>query len=145
MVQSRAHFLLAGDGSDIPTIQTTLQRLPVDAYGQVFLEVASPFRYQPISAPEGIGITWLFRDPGDGIQNPVAPRGERLVEALQGWLAEWMPEWHLPEDPLVLWIGCCDSPLVDEFYVALRTERPQLHLHHPHDDTLTEHAGEDRR
>lgn len=147
MGQSRTHFLLVGDSADIPTIQATLRRLPVDAYGQVILEVASPLQFQLIDAPEGVAISWLFRDSGGGILEPVPARGERIVRALEGWLAEWMPEHHAQSDPLVLWIGCCDSALVDEFYLTLRTEYPQLHLHlhHPHDGHVTEHASEDRR
>ncbi len=145
MGQGRAHFLLAGDGDDLPVIRATLRRLPVDAYGQVLLEVASPLQFQPVEAPEGISVTWLFRDGADGILAPVPPRGQRIVQALAGWLAEWMPEQHRQQDPLILWIGCCDSALVDDFYVTLRTEFPQLHLHHPHDGVVTGTARDDQR
>ena len=52
-------FLFAGDSSDVPYVQATLERLPVDAFGHVFLEVATSVQIQSLRRPEGMSVHWL--------------------------------------------------------------------------------------
>ncbi|TLM81441.1 siderophore-interacting protein [Pseudarthrobacter sp. NamE2] len=55
-------YLFAGDEAALPAIAASIESLPADATGQAFLEVGSQADVQPISAPAGVKITWLFRD-----------------------------------------------------------------------------------
>lgn len=135
MNHHQAHFLLVGDASDIPAIRDILLRLPVDAYGQVFLEVGSVIRIQRLPLPEAMSVTWLRRDERSSVVDAVPPRGELVTRAVSAWISEWMPE-DLCEHatPYVLWIGCSASERVDRLYEELQTRMPDLHLHHPHSD-----------
>lgn len=67
--------LLAGDESALPAIAASLSRIPAGVAAKVFLEVADPEERQQLSAPEGVEITWLFRE---GRQY-----GSALVEAVE--------------------------------------------------------------
>lgn len=133
MHDSDAHFLLAGDSTDLRAMRDAVNRLPVNAYGQVFIEVASAVQIQRWDAPSGITVTWLCRDESSGPTSRVAPRGELVARALSAWLSEWTPENHTDRDrPHVLWIGCCASEHVDRLYRELASRIP--HRHHPNDD-----------
>lgn len=74
-------YLFAGDEAALPAIAASIEALPEDAIGLAFLEVDSIADVQPISAPAGMAITWLFREG--------APAGssDLLVNAVAG--AEW--------------------------------------------------------
>lgn len=132
MHDASVHFLLVGDSADLPAMRATMPRLPAGAYGQIFIEVASPVQIQDWATPPGMTLTWLCRDRGRG--GRIAPRGERASQAVFAWLAEWMPEDHSHEDlPYVLWIGCSTSERVDLLYEELAARIPESHLHNPHD------------
>lgn len=53
--------LFAADESALPATAAVLEALPASAVGQVFLEVGGPGDRQPLTAPEGIEVTWLYR------------------------------------------------------------------------------------
>ncbi|WP_199253521.1 siderophore-interacting protein [Mycolicibacterium mengxianglii] len=53
--------LLAGDEAAIPSISAALEAMPVDAIGQVFIEVAGPDDELALPAPDGIQVRWIYR------------------------------------------------------------------------------------
>ncbi|GGA69053.1 hypothetical protein GCM10011490_19490 [Pseudoclavibacter endophyticus] len=107
----RTHFLIAGDSVDLPLVAGIVSRLPVDAYGQVFVEVEHSAQVEVWTLPDNVAISWFVRDGADGI----APRGERLAAAVRGWMAEWMPEAEgAREAPSVMWIGCSASEKIGD-------------------------------
>ena len=76
--------LLAGDETAVPGIAATLETLPADAVGAVFLEVSDDDDEVELTAPEGVSITWLHRgvpssDAGPGLIDGDAP----LVSAVR--------------------------------------------------------------
>ncbi|WOF23712.1 SIP domain-containing protein [Microbacterium betulae] len=122
----RPHFLLVGDSTDLPAIRRMLERLPVAAYGQVFVEIASRVQIQRFEVPEGVSLTWLLRDGvGDGAARRMAPRGECVVRAVHAWFDEWMFEGG-QQAPRVVWIGCSASPRVSRLHRELRARFPLL-------------------
>jgi NADPH-dependent ferric siderophore reductase len=60
--------LLVGDEAAIPAIAATLERLPVDARVQVFLEVEGPQHQQPIPTTSKTTIHWVHR-AGTGLDH----------------------------------------------------------------------------
>ncbi|MGC0238524.1 siderophore-interacting protein [Arthrobacter sp. SD76] len=74
-------YLFAGDEAALPAIAASLEALPSEAKGLAFLEVDSDADVQPLSAPAGVKITWLFRH---GVP---AGSSDQLVSAVAG--AEW--------------------------------------------------------
>ncbi|PTT69420.1 siderophore-interacting protein, partial [Arthrobacter sp. HMWF013] len=52
----------AGDEAALPAIAASLESLPPEARGLAFLEVDSGADIQPIAAPQGIQVSWLFRN-----------------------------------------------------------------------------------
>ena len=127
---SGPRFLFIGDGHDLAVIDGMLGRLPVDAYGQVIIEVASEIQIRRITAPVGIGVTWLCRDRPRRFDEPMIPRGELAARALTAWIAEWMPEHHAEiAEPFVMWIGATTSPRMSEAYSELSSRlEPRDHL-----------------
>ncbi|WP_026549629.1 siderophore-interacting protein [Arthrobacter sp. Br18] len=53
--------LFAGDESALPAIASALEALEPDAVGEAFLEVEDDRDAQPLTAPPGVAVTWLFR------------------------------------------------------------------------------------
>lgn len=77
-----AHWhLLAGDESALPAISAAVEALPVDAVGQVFVEVSGADAEIAIKAPAGVSVTWVHR----GAPGAEAP----LVAAVRA--APWLP------------------------------------------------------
>ncbi|ANY07175.1 siderophore-interacting protein [Pseudonocardia sp. HH130630-07] len=56
------HYLLAGDLSALPAIARILERLPADAAGRAFVEVADAGEELPLTAPAGVQVRWVHRD-----------------------------------------------------------------------------------
>ena len=54
-------YLFAADESALPATAAVLEALPASAVGQAFLEVGGPEDRQPLTAPEGVTVTWLYR------------------------------------------------------------------------------------
>ncbi len=92
-----------------------LATLPRDAYGQVFVEVASAVQIERLVTPARVAVTWLVRDTAAGM----AARGELLVRAVDGWLAEWAPAM---DDRSIAWVGCSADPQVADRYRAIRAQ-----------------------
>ncbi|WP_426225259.1 siderophore-interacting protein [Pseudarthrobacter sp. DSP2-3-2b1] len=55
-------YLFAGDEAALPAIAASIETLPAEARGLAFLEVDSEADIQPIAAPPGIQVSWLFRN-----------------------------------------------------------------------------------
>ncbi|MFF2050467.1 SIP domain-containing protein [Leifsonia sp. NPDC058194] len=109
-----AHFLLVGDETDLPVLQPLVTRLPVDAYGQIFLEVGDGMDAMIWPVPPGIQLTWLPR--GDGL----AVRGDLAMRAVSAWIDEWMPESMGEEQaPFVMWLGCRGNAGADRVFSDL--------------------------
>jgi NADPH-dependent ferric siderophore reductase len=53
--------LLAGDEAAIPAISASVEALPANAIGKVFIEVAGPEDEIPFSAPDGVDVKWIYR------------------------------------------------------------------------------------
>lgn len=124
------HFLLAGDGGDLAMIGTLLDRLPVDAYGQAFVEVASAFQISDLPAPAGMTVTWLVNNSPTRAQ----PRGELAARAAVAWVSEWLPEEQDAHTaPYVMWIGGATSTIMDQLHDQLGERLDRLHLHHRHE------------
>lgn len=82
--------LLAGDESAIPAISSTLDALPADATGQVFIEVAGPDDELPLPAPEGVHVHWIYRGGrADLVPEDHAGDHAPLIEAVKS--APWLP------------------------------------------------------
>lgn len=127
--RARAHFLLAGDSADLERLQDACSRLPADAYGQVFVEVASLIQVRRLHAPDGMSVVWLSRDRG---ARGLVRRGELLARAVEAWVGEWMPGGAGHEQPYVLWVGCAASERVDRLVQELAARFGLAHVHGPH-------------
>lgn len=126
--------MLAGDGGDLAVLRRIVDRLPVDAYGQIYVEVGSAAQLEYWNVPAGMALQWLCRDEADGYFGAGAPHGELLARAVRGWVSEWIPESEKAHElPYVLWIGCAASGHVDRLYRELATSMEHLHLHHSHE------------
>lgn len=135
MVRDRTHFLLVGDEGDIAMIHTILRRLPVDAYGQVYIEVDGARPLPSLAMPEGMELTWLRRDSRVRRGGSAHDHGALAAGVIDVWLQEWMPDADAAEEPYVIWIGCTASGRVDLLYRDLRARLPMLHVRHPHYDS----------
>ncbi len=132
MDEPSAHFLLVGDSADLPTLQGIVSRLPTNAFGQIFIEVASTVQVRHWIVPTGMTVSWLCRDRAAGAPGALAPHGELAARALAAWVAEWIPERRTDHQlPYVLWVGCAASERVDHLYRHLARRFDNLHLHRP--------------
>jgi NADPH-dependent ferric siderophore reductase len=123
-MSGRAHFLLVGDETDLAVLQPLVSRLPVDAYGQIFLEVASPVDTMVWPVPPGVQLTWLPR--GDRL----AARGDLAIRAVSAWIDEWTPEAMGEEQaPFVMWLGCRGNARADRVFgdLGARIESRRAH------------------
>lgn len=59
-------FVLAGDESALPAIQTILESLPKGARAEVLVEVADASDEQGLSTDEDVRVTWLYRGDARG-------------------------------------------------------------------------------
>lgn len=135
MTERPAHYLLVGDSADLGVLRDLVEQLPLDSYGQIYVEVASRVQVERWDVPPGMSLSWLRRDRTESLLGGLVPRGELAARAVSGWVAEWMPEGEDPAHPHVLWIGCSASEHVDRLYrdLARRLDRSRLHHpHHPH-------------
>lgn len=67
--------LLAGDETAVPAIAAILERMPSHITGHALLEVPHTTDPLPITAPDGMRLTWLGRNG--------APHGSLLIPAVQ--------------------------------------------------------------
>ena len=82
--------LLAGDETAIPAIAAALEALPANAIGKVFIEVAGPEDEIPLTAPESVEVSWVYRGGrADLVPEDRAGDFAPLIEAVT--TAEWLP------------------------------------------------------
>lgn len=108
-------MLLAGDSADLRDLRALAATLPADAYGQVYVEVASALQIEPLDLPARVAATWLVREGDAG----VAPRGALLTAAVTAWIDEWMPE-GVRDDRRIAWVGCAAAPRLAARYRRLQ-------------------------
>jgi NADPH-dependent ferric siderophore reductase len=111
--------LLAGDSRDTREIRRMLARLPEDAYGQVFIEIAAELQVEHIPAPDGVAVMWLPRDAMPRHSTQLARRGELVAGAVRGWVAEWLDVADAPHSHYLVWIGCATIPDIGDLYREL--------------------------
>jgi NADPH-dependent ferric siderophore reductase len=109
----RPTVLLLGDSTDLAELDVILSTLPRDAYGQVFVEVASAVQVECLVTPARVAVTWLVRETEAGMTT----RGELLVRAVDGWLTEWAPAMDTRS---IVWVGCSSRPDIADRYRAVR-------------------------
>lgn len=124
--------MAAGDITDIPAIKTWCESLPAQSYGQVFIEVFSPIQIEPITAPAGVGVTWICREllgpstlPGVGIA-----RGEGLVTAVDAWLSEWHRAEYGAERHFSMWMGARSNEIVHAYWKSLEQQVRETTVDH---------------
>ncbi|MBO0677181.1 siderophore-interacting protein [Mycolicibacterium sp. S2-37] len=82
--------LFAGDEAGLPAISAAIESLPADAVGKAFIEVAGPDDEIPITAPEGVSISWIYRGGrADLVPEEAAGDHAPLIEAVKE--AAWLP------------------------------------------------------
>jgi NADPH-dependent ferric siderophore reductase len=82
--------LLAGDESALPAIAAALEALPPSAIGKAFIEVAGPEDEIPLSAPESVEVSWVYRGGrADLVPEDRAGDFAPLIEAVT--TAQWLP------------------------------------------------------
>ncbi|GAA1964491.1 hypothetical protein GCM10009717_34130 [Agromyces allii] len=110
-------MLMAGDTGDIAAIRSRLADCDPNATGLVFVEAFNAVQIVHLDAPAGVGVHWVFRENALGT---VAPRGQVLVAAVDGWLDEWMrPEGGVE---IVIWLGARSSGIVNTYASRLDRE-----------------------
>ncbi|MGV0792738.1 siderophore-interacting protein [Mycolicibacterium sp. XJ1819] len=82
--------LLAGDETAVPAIGATLEALPDNAIGKVFIEVAGPEDEIDLAAPPGVEVTWIYRGGrADLVPEDQAGDHAPLIAAVKG--CPWLP------------------------------------------------------
>lgn len=76
--------LLAGDEASIPAIASGLEAMPEDAVGVAVIEVGGEEDIQPIQAPVGIDVRWVFRGDAEAGTSDVLVEAVRQVEWREG-------------------------------------------------------------
>lgn len=71
-------YLFAGDEAALPAIAAAIEALPADAAGRAYVEVDTEADIQPVAAPAGVEVTWLFRHGATPAQST------QLVDAVAG-------------------------------------------------------------
>ncbi|MGX1933799.1 hypothetical protein [Microbacterium resistens] len=128
----REHYVLAGVGTDVPFLNRLLGALPLDGYGQVFIESAGPMTLRGWPGPPGLMPIQVRQDLAPARDGRLPRPGEVLADALGSWAEEWLPEPGTRRPlPFTLWIGAAGHPAVDRLCARLTREHPWLHLHHP--------------
>jgi NADPH-dependent ferric siderophore reductase len=86
-IQPAGWYLVAGDESALPAIETILEELPDVSQAQVIVEVAGPDEERPLQAPH---VIWLHRNGGEP--------GRRLEQAIRAL--------ETPGGDGRIWVGC---------------------------------------
>ncbi|TPW75690.1 SIP domain-containing protein [Schumannella soli] len=129
-LDTATRVLFVGDSADLPALRRILADLPGDAYGQVFIEIASRIQIEPLLVPDAVSVSWLRRDLRCSRIDGLAPRGALAARALTAWASEWMPDDVDSEGAdFALWVGCATSPRVD---AAFRRLHASLHERDAH-------------
>ncbi|ALE04925.1 FAD-binding protein [Arthrobacter sp. ERGS1:01] len=90
-------YLFAGDEAALPAIAAAIEALPADAVGHAYLEVDTEADIQPVAAPSGVTLTWLFRAGATPAQSTLlveavanGPRPDGVVDAFVHGEREYM-------------------------------------------------------
>ncbi|SJN23814.1 hypothetical protein FM119_03835 [Mycetocola reblochoni REB411] len=113
--------LIVGSSHDVPAIASVIRGLPDTAHGRVFVEAVSPVQIRTLPAHPGLTVTWLLRGVDGG--RPALRKGQRLLFAMNAWLAEWLIEG---EPAPFVWAGAGDCPLIDPFLAELTRRLDQM-------------------
>src|SRR5690606_33110037 len=107
--------LAAATSRDLPELRSWCEQLPSDSYGQVFIEVLSPVQVEPLTAPEGVSVSWLVRQTvaRDSRLSSLPPRGDLLSRAVDAWLDEWCRAGHGPQRTVTVWSSRRRCPFVE--------------------------------
>lgn len=82
--------LLAGDESALPAIAAALEKLPANATGKAFIEVAGPDDEIPLTALESVEVNWVYRGGrADLVPEDRAGDHAPLIEAVT--TTPWLP------------------------------------------------------
>jgi NADPH-dependent ferric siderophore reductase len=82
--------LLAGDEAGLPALSAALEALPPNAIGQAFIEVSGPDDEVPLSAPDGVGVRWIYRGGrADLVPEEAAGDHAPLIAAVKE--SAWLP------------------------------------------------------
>lgn len=116
--------LAAGAVSDLPALRAWCDALPVDSYGQVFIEVFSPIQIEDLHAPVGLNVTWLCRELLDSVAAPGTrpAHGEALVAAADAWLNEWYRPASGIERHFTMWLGAHSTEVVHNYWKHLEDQ-----------------------
>ncbi len=114
-----AWTLIAADDAAVPAALAVLEALPASAHGEVLLEVDSPHDVQPVSAPAGMAVRWVFRADSEPGEDPALVRAVREAS----WPAD-------PEGVQVFAHGEREvmKALREELFTRRRLERDQVSL-----------------
>jgi NADPH-dependent ferric siderophore reductase len=85
-------YIMGCDETGLPALSRILERLPPQARGVAFVEVAAADDEQEIAHPEGIELRWIHRNGVPGGEHPELVRSIRAVEWPEdvtsfGWFA----------------------------------------------------------
>lgn len=61
-LKAAGRYLFFCDETGLPALARMLETLPEDATGEAFVEVADAGESQPLLAPSGLPVRWLYRD-----------------------------------------------------------------------------------
>ncbi len=86
-------FLLIGDDTALPAIESILEELPSGASAQVLMEVHGDDEARSLHSAAAVDVRWLARGPDE------RSAGARLLSAVQGLAA-------LPSGPGCIYVGC---------------------------------------
>jgi NADPH-dependent ferric siderophore reductase len=82
--------LIAGDEAALPAIGAALEAMADNAVGKVFIEVAGPEDEIPLTAPEGVGVNWIYRGGrADLVPEDRAGDNSPLIAAVKE--TNWLP------------------------------------------------------
>jgi NADPH-dependent ferric siderophore reductase len=82
--------LLAADEAGLPALCAALEALPPNAVGLAFIEVSGPDDEVPLSAPDGVEVSWIYRGGrADLVPEDQAGDNAPLIAAVTE--AAWLP------------------------------------------------------
>ncbi len=84
------YFLLAADMTALPALTANLKRLPLNAQGQVFIEILSKADKQNLAKPDKVEIIWVINDDPGSDESPLfhsITQSVLQIDKLAAWVA----------------------------------------------------------